>query len=200
MSYIYLVFRRETKRVLMLAGFGLIELMVSISIMALIMGIVFTRQDSFNGTILLRNQAYEVALRLREVQLSSVSVVGFGGDYRTVQGAHFSVNSGEQGGYIIFQDLNSNYYFNNGEQIGQQGAIDPRFRIEAIRAVGDTISGGEISVVFERPDFDARFFDSNGEVNASSIEIDIAQINSGDTELTSIRTVEVTSAGQIAVQ
>lgn len=165
------------------------------------MGIVFARQDSFNGTVLLRNQAYEIALRLREVQLSSVSVVGIGGDYRTVQGVHFSVNGGEQDGYVIFQDANSNYYFDPGEQIGQQGAIDSRFQIESLQADGVPIAGGEVSIIFERPDFDAKFYRSpNTEIAAATIEIEVARASDNETELTGSRTVEITSAGQIAVQ
>ena len=53
-------------------GFGLVELLVSISIMLLVTMVVLVNHESFNNGALLRSQAYEVALRLREVQLSAV--------------------------------------------------------------------------------------------------------------------------------
>jgi Tfp pilus assembly protein FimT len=54
-------------------GFGLVELMVSISIMMLLTVVILNRQSSFNGAVLLRNQAYEVAFALRKAQLLAVS-------------------------------------------------------------------------------------------------------------------------------
>ncbi len=55
-------------------GFGLIELLVSISLMVLVLAIVLVQQTAFNGSVLLRSQAFEIALQIREVQLNAVSV------------------------------------------------------------------------------------------------------------------------------
>jgi prepilin-type N-terminal cleavage/methylation domain-containing protein len=186
------------------SGFGLIELMVSISIMLLVAAIVLARQDSFNGAVLLRGQAYEVALSAREVQLNSVSAISIAGNYRTLLGLHFDTNNDAQ--IRIFRDSavapNANGFFDSGEEFGKQITIDSRFEVRGIRTVsgGSETSVSNISVVFERPNFDARFFTAGGEVNASAVEIDISKRDQVGTTLDVVRTVEITSTGQVTVQ
>ena len=181
-------------------GFGLIELMVSIAVMAIVSAIILVRQNSFNGGVLLRSQAYEVALSAREVQLNAVSSVGVAGDFRTLQGLHFDTTLANNGGFRVFRDADNDGFFDTTESMGQQGALDSRFEIRAIRTVGDSYAGSSVSIVFERPNFDARFFDSAGEVNASSIEIDIARRGVAGSGPDVVRTLEITSTGQIIVQ
>ena len=182
-------------------GFGLIELMVSISIMALILGVVFTRQDSFNNTILLRSQAYEIALQLREVQLNAVSATGYndGGslDYYTLLGANFSTSNPNN--FFVFLDTNNNNRLDNGELRGEQGVLDSRFTITEIRTIESSSSNtvSTVSILFQRPDFDAKFYNNSGveQTNVIAVEIDVSENTTGIT-----RTVEVTSTGQISVQ
>jgi type II secretory pathway pseudopilin PulG len=182
-------------------GFGLIELMVSISIMLLVAAIVLARQDSFNGAVLLRGQAYEVALSAREVQLNSVSALSIEGNYRTLLGLHFDTNNDAL--VRIFRDsTNGNGFYTTGEEFGKQISIDSRFEVRGIRTVigGTETSVTNLSVVFERPNFDARFFTSAGEVGASAVEIDISKRDQLGTTADVVRTVEITATGQIAVQ
>tara|TARA_B100000508_G_scaffold141011_1_gene145044 strand:+ start:9371 stop:9988 length:618 start_codon:yes stop_codon:yes gene_type:complete len=183
-------------------GFGLVELMVSISIVVIVSAIILTQHSAFNGAVLLRGQAYEVALESREVQLSAVSVSGDAGNYRTVMGLHFDTLAANSGHYHIFRDTDlDGFYGGPTEEFGPQAYLDPRFEIRALRAIGDTISGTELSVVFVRPNFDARFFDASGnELAASAVEIDIARRGLTGTTTDVVRTVEITATGQIAVQ
>jgi prepilin-type N-terminal cleavage/methylation domain-containing protein len=184
------------------AGFSLVELMISITIMVIVIAIVFTSQGSFNGAVLLRGQAYETALQIREVQLNAVGAVGDAGVFRSVYGVHFDSSGSENGQYKIFRDSNSNGFWESGEEYGQQSFLDSRFKIRKIRTVGETPVGTALSIVFVRPNFDARFFDSIKEVEASSVEIDIARRDIADTEIGpgDVRTVEVTATGQISVK
>jgi prepilin-type N-terminal cleavage/methylation domain-containing protein len=180
------------------AGFGLIELLVSISVLVIVTSVILVRQTSFDGAVLLRSQAYEVALQLRDIQLSAVSASYDTADFRSTLGAHFTTNTSR---YSIFRDSASgaddNNYYDVGEEFGQQGILDRRFEIREIRVIDSTPSTEtELSIVFQRPNFDARFFTAgNTEVTAGSVEIEVARV--GDT---ATRTVEVTSAGQISVQ
>lgn len=180
------------------SGFGLIELMVSISIMLLIAATLLARQGSFNGAILLRSQAYEVALSAREIQLNAVSAISIQNNYRTLLGLHFDTS--RDATYRVFRDIDNDGFHDANEEFGQQGTIDSRFELRAIRTIGDSYTGTGLSVVFERPNFDARFFDSAGEVNASSVEIDISKRDQTGTGNDIVRTIEVTSTGQITVQ
>lgn len=182
------------------AGFGLIELMVSISVMAIVSSIILVKQNSFNGGVLLRSQAYEVALSAREVQLNAVSSVGVAGDFRTLQGLHFDTTTSNSGIYRIFRDADNDGFFDSNESIGQQGSLDSRFEIRAIRLGGLSVT--QVSVVFERPNFDARFFSApNVEATSvSSIEVDIARRGVSGNGTDVVRTLEITSTGQIVVQ
>ncbi len=183
------------------AGFSLIELMVSISIIVLVVAVIIVQQTSFNGSVLLRNEAYEVALTLRNIQLSAVSASVNNGSFRALYGAHFNIDTLANGRFSIFKDADTDGFYDSTEAFGQQGVIDPRFEIREIRTIGDTYNSAlGLSVVFERPNFDARFFDSAGEVNASSVEIDIARRGVTGTGVEVLRTVEITAAGQISVQ
>lgn len=169
--------------------------------MALILGVVFTRQDSFNNTILLRSQAYEIALQLREVQLNAVSATGYndGGslDYYTLLGANFSTSNPNN--FFVFLDTNNNNRLDNGELRGEQGVLDSRFTITEIRTIESSSSNtvSTVSILFQRPDFDAKFYNNSGveQTNVIAVEIDVSENTTGIT-----RTVEVTSTGQISVQ
>lgn len=175
--------------------------MVSISIMVIIVSIVLVRQGSFNSAVLLRSQAYEIALQLRQIQLNAVSASGDAGDFRTLLGTNFNSNAGSNTTYRIFRDLDGDSDYDVNEEFGLQGLLDPRFEIREIRSYGTGATHGELSVVFERPNFDARFYNGSGSViNASRVEIDVARKEATGTGPGDIRTVEVTSAGQISVQ
>jgi type II secretory pathway pseudopilin PulG len=174
--------------------------MVSISIMMLVSAVILARQSSFNGAVLLRSQVYDIALAVREVQLGAVSAESNGaGVFRSVDGVYFNTSSDAV--YKVFRDANANYFYDSSEQYGKQGTIDNRFQIRDIRTIGGSMSGTGLSVVFERPNFDARFFDSTGEITgASSVEIDIAKRGVAGNTNDIVRTVEITKTGQITVK
>ncbi|MEN9920640.1 MAG: hypothetical protein RL538_533 [Candidatus Parcubacteria bacterium] len=179
------------------AGFGLIELMVSIAVMVLVSAAIIVRQDSFNGAVLLRGQAYDVAFVIREAQLNAVSAVGGGGtnasSHRARIGVYFDTSSPL---YQTFRDTNSDYFFNTTEVFGQPGTLGSRFEIREIRADGAVVGEGQLSIVFERPDFDALFYsEANEKISAEKVEIDIGRTDTAD-----VRTVEVTRTGQIIVK
>ncbi|MCA9366807.1 prepilin-type N-terminal cleavage/methylation domain-containing protein [Candidatus Kaiserbacteria bacterium] len=186
-----------------LGGFGLIELMVSISIMVILSAIILARQDSFNSAVLLRSQAYEIALAIREVQLSAVSAASDGsGNFRSQHGVYINTAAGSNTGYRIFRDANNNSFYNTGEEYGLQGHLDPRFVIESIAMQGVSYSGNQLSIVFERPNFDARFFSSAGNelTGATAAVLTVRRVGTTGTGVGDIKTVEITSTGQIAVQ
>lgn len=179
----------------------MVELLISISIMVIVASIILTRQSSFNSAVLLRGQAYEIALQVREIQLSAVSASGDTGAFRSVLGVYFDTNGINDDHFHQFRDADSDNFYDPVEEFGLQGRLDNRFEIEAVRGVGEAITGTELSVVFVRPNFDARFFDTNGELTAASgVEIDIRRRGSTGTGPGELRTIEITRTGQISVQ
>ncbi len=172
-------------------GFGLIELMVSVTVMLLVATVLIVRQNAFNGTSLLQSQAYEVALAAREAQLNAVSASTIGGNTREMRGLYF--NSATPNTYRLFTDVDGDGFYDSGEEYGTTGSVDSRFEISALRVGG--VSQTELAVVFERPNYDARFFDSAGQISGSEAEIEIRIVGRSE-----VRTVTVTPTGQISVE
>ena len=178
--------------------------MVSISIMALVTTVIVVRQSSFNGAVLLRNQAYEVAFAIRQAQLLAVSG---GDDAARVYGVYFSTTAGLNQEYRMFRDSvigpNADQAYDPSEQIGLTGRLDRRFMIRNL-AVNST-AATDISLVFERPNFDALVCASGdcsgGMTPASNIFIDVAKVGTvaGDTDIGDVRRVRVSATGEIGV-
>jgi len=181
------------------AGFGLVELLVSISVMIIVVGIVLVQQNAFNSALLLRGQAYEIALHAREVQLSAVSASGdLDTDFRSVMGLYFSTADGDNDHYHVFKDTGDGFYA-AAEEWGPTGQLDPRFTVHKIRLDGVEVT--DISVVFERPNFDAHFVTAPGILaDAAVLEIDIVRVGTDGSSLEERRTIEITRTGQIAVK
>lgn len=188
-------------------GFGLVELMVSVSIMVIISAVILAKQNSFNSAVLLRGQTYEIALSVREVQLSAISASSDGtGNFRSSVGVHFSTSTtaNADGRYQIFNDANDDGYSGVSEETGTQGILDNRFHIRNIRIDGNPLPSSEtdISIVFERPNFDAIFYDASGNLmnNVSTVEIDVARRGASGTGVEVLRTLEISKTGQITVK
>lgn len=183
-------------------GFGLVELLVSISIVVLVTSIIMTRHSSHNGAVLLRSEAYDVALKAREVQLAAVSAVGTSGDYRNVFGLYFDTSTGSF--YRTFRDGDGDFYYDGGEEVGARNNLDPRFEIDEIRLVdgGVPTTPASISIVFERPNFDARFYTSSGPVASSvyAVQLVVRLRDTTGTGVGDMRLVEISRTGQITVQ
>lgn len=185
------------------AGFGLIELMVSIGILTLVMGMILVQQNAFNGAVLLRNQVYEIAFDAREVQLSAIGAVSgvTATNFRSSRGMYFDPATSPKE-YTIYQDLDGDAKYDAGESSGLlQGKLDNRFEIEEVREAGGAAFGTGVSVIFQRPNFDALFYNSAGtQINVAAIEIVVRRIGTTGTGPGDVRTLEITSTGQIAVQ
>lgn len=202
MSYNYLASFKKIKSLTAVktqGGFSLIELLVSLSIMTIVLSVVFARQNSFNGAVILRNQAYELALQIREIQLNAVSVSGENGVFRSVLGVFLDSDPTKNGYYSIFKDADDDGYYDAGEEYGIQGFLDKRFEIREIRAGG--VVKNDLAIVFARPNFDAHFMSASGvELDVASVEIDVAVRGLTGVGPSVLRTVEITSTGQIAVK
>jgi prepilin-type N-terminal cleavage/methylation domain-containing protein len=166
-------------------GFGLVELLVSISIIAMVSSIVLVRNNSFNGAVILRDQAYEVAFALKQAQLMAVSGSDVSGANSHTFGIYFDKDNNQQ--YITFRDegIQSGRYESGVDvQVGLTGHLDKRFKIRGVTYLDGTSAGDYISVTFARPNFDAI----------------VKRANSGTAlAVGSVRRVKITPAGQISV-
>lgn len=183
------------------AGFGLVELMVSIGIMVLVMSVVIVNQNSFSRGSLLRSQAYEIALRMRETQLLAVSTQVTEDNSRFRYGANFSTTTPNR--FQVFAiPATTSVALYSSYLVGSPGALDSRFSVASIATVnslGAVEPRAAVAVVFNRPNFDAVFYNpANGNEYTAATEVRLSVDSVRNPG--SPRYIIITKAGQISVQ
>lgn len=177
--------------------------MVSISIVLIISGVVLVRYSNFNSAVLLRNLAFDIAISLREAQVLSVSVLGGGSDFSSGYGIYVDWNgSGSNSNeYILFHDIDGDYVYDGSSEDFEVFTIDSQYQITDVCR---TTTGGRscgispMTIVFERPEFDALFnqFNNPGIDAISLVEIEVDAVDS----IGAPRTIEIGATGQISVK
>lgn len=184
------------------AGFTLLEVLVSTAIIGLVTALVMVRYGVFNSAVLLKNQAFEIALDLREAQVFAIAARGSTGEFQEEYGIHFNTASPQQ--YIFFQDngdVPDPPQFDAAEQIGPARTLDSRFRIRTICVNTTSVSGScsqtanRLDVSFARPDFDARMRANTGVVSGGAY-VTIESL--ADTSF--VRHIIISPTGQVTVQ
>ena len=99
-AYTHIKSAKRTQR-----GFTLIELVVTVGIMAVITAVTLANHSKIGGKVMLRNLAYEIALVVREAQTYGVSVrkSGQATDFAAGYGMHFDAHTNKQ--YVMFTDV-----------------------------------------------------------------------------------------------
>ncbi len=197
-------------------GFTLIELIVSIFIITLVSGVIIFQYTKFDGQLLLKNLAFEVALSVRDAQQRGVTAQDTKvGATTYAYGVHFTHAAPTQ--YIIFRDANNDRTYDAGEAVStftmsRGNSIKPLpSPLSSGRGglcAGDRDSGGifnreecwisTLDVMFVRPNPDA-FFARTGTLPSpvgTISEVEITLINSRNTIERSVR---ITNTGQVSV-
>jgi prepilin-type N-terminal cleavage/methylation domain-containing protein len=193
-------------------GFTLIELLISAAIITIISGIVLTKFNSFDGTVLLKSLAYEVGSGIREAQIYSVSVVSASASnpsFRYPYGVSFT--PGAQS-YVFFQFNDADItkvpdyvtgpvtVLNTPTFTGSIEVFDvciTRVGVESCFSSNPSIS--RIDISFRRPEFSAIFF-TPGVTTAQLSTIESVKIKLRSTRNPSnVWVVNVSLLGQISV-
>lgn len=198
---------KQTKRC---SGFSILEVLISAAIIGIITAVIVVRYGSFNNAILLKSQAYEIAIDIRETQQFAVSVRGSSGAFREDYGVYFSLGSPDK--YVTFRDdgvleqvgvngrVDSIAYYEAGEEIGAPNFIDSRFTISNICVNSCSTNVSDLSVTFNRPDYDAHFASVNaddqgvGAINDAKVTLQ----NVTDENIT--QSVVISPTGQVSVE
>ena len=189
-------------------GFTLIELLISAAIITVISAIVLVRFTSFDGTVLVKSLAYEVAAGVREAQIYSVSVVNASAsdpNFRYPYGVTFTPDATS---YTLFRFNNAStavtpYYDTNALPL-KVIAFNGSMKITDVcitDSVGDKcfrqVSGGitRLDISFRRPEFGALFNapGSSGAISEGRIKICSTRSTAN------VWIVKVTLLGQITV-
>lgn len=184
---------RSTHLRLLSGGFTLVEMLIAVSIIAIISAVLMYQYTAFDSQLLLRNMAYEIALSVRQAQRLGTGVQQDGsGNFDRPYGVRFGLGPT----YQLFRDTNRNYKYDNGEVV-TTFELTRGNQIDLLCINTTTCGQNYIEFVFLRPDPDARIVvDGNTSSGASSATIRIASTrNPSD-----MRTITVSVTGQIAIQ
>lgn len=145
------------------AGFTLVELLVSITIVSIISAAVIYDYGSFSRNIELKDLTYEVALTLRQAQTFGANVKTFSGGFDVGYGVHFE-DSYAGTKYILFADKDRNFEYDATDGIEDEFNLYAGYEI--YDACATTVGGDErclstslnrLDIVFDRPELEANF-------------------------------------------
>jgi len=163
-------------------GFTLLEMMVSISIIALITAIFLVNYHSTNQVTSFANALQKLSSDIRVAQNNSLGSKDFNGTVpRGGWGAHFNMASSSQ--YIIFADINGNGQYDAGEEYQITNFA------QNVGISSTSPAGPLLDITFRPPDPTTLF---NGTSTISN-----AAVNIKDTVNNLSKTVEVNFLGMI---
>lgn len=199
----------QTGRLLNTGGFTLVEMMVVVAIMTIIMGVVFFNSRDFANNANITNQAYKIALSVREAQVYGLSVRGYqdissgSAIFNMGYGVSFDTSSasGKNTSYSIFVDKDKNHEYGLGDEIFETDPLEVGNTIYKICTTKAGMGSGfsfdcsssRADISFLRPNPEA-YFKADGRNDFDSVVVVVK------TPTGKMKQVEVYSTGQIAVE
>lgn len=189
----------------LIEGFTLIELMVTIAIVTVIMGIILIENSKFNDSIILTNTAYEVALVARQAQVFGLSSkAASSGTIYSGYGISASAVNGENTVVHLFADTNSDGIYQSAEEITGGVQLGRGIRVTHIcfndgtQICNSTTDRSTTNVIFKRPNPESDIRDGLGSIPVGvkqvQINVDTAASTNGR------RCVLIYKSGQISVK
>ena len=175
-------------------GFSLIELLVTLAISIIIVSAVLFRFDAFDSVVVLKSITYEIALTVREAQIFAVSAAGdTSGAFNTPYGVYVDRNNPVD--YIFFEDSNNILRYDNGtDSIIETYTMNSKYNIVDL-CVDATCNKNNLSLTFQRPNFDPNIVSSPAQVNPTSATIRVGMTDDPNTTFS----VVVGLTGQVTV-
>jgi len=180
--------KKKTHHTVKKTGFSTVELLVSISIMAIIFTIAIPRYLSIENRYEFNAVALDTLLEIRETQVFSISAHETSGNADDPYGIHFELVT--PGSFVVFRDLDDDGSYDAGELIKSVN-FKSGYEIGDIcldNGGGYACTKPEVAVSFERP-IPHTIFDP---VDTKGAKIIIE--NDGGTDT---RTIEVLISGLI---
>lgn len=191
------------------AGFSLIEMLITISVMGIIAGTVFVQRSSFSESISLKNVAQEIAVAIRQAQVYGVSSRGsnLGDDFDEFSyGVYFNL-SNEQS-FLMYRDTRGNRGYQPADDLIETYQLPRDMRIRYICVHDDfdttacnTADRDNLVIRFSRPHPDAQILTRNGnEITIGGQDAVTAVIAIEEIDSERQRRVVVRSSGYITVE
>lgn len=190
-------------------GFTLIELIVVIAIFSIITTIALFNQGKLNGSILVTNLAYEIALSVREAQTYGVGVRAdaASGNFEGGYGISFSMSRPND--IILFTDTVDPDSMLSDEEEASRLTIQNQ-RGNTIVAIcrgqsespcidGADNSVDDLNIIFRRPNPEALFFSQKGSTVVDEFGPGPVYIVVNTPSMDNCRVVVVEKTGQIRV-
>lgn len=199
-------------------GFSLMEMMVSIAIVALIMAVVVLNQGDFTDSFNLSTNTNDLELQIRQEQVFGISVKEFENEFSSAYGVSLSTLSEEEKfAYIVFADRASGGVKNGTYDSGfscvtggsseciKSNPLTRGVKINKICTLSETDPTvcdeivGRADITFNRPDPNAKitFFDSSGLVitvsDAIGVQIELISPQG------KLKSVKVYTSGQLSI-
>jgi len=185
------------------SGFTFIELVIVLSIFAILTGITMFNFTDFNSNVSLRNLVHEVAMQINQAQNEAISgrynSAGFVGDEAPSYGVYFNIATPNQ--FIYFADLNKDGIYNNSS-VFDCGYLGEECLNEININTGDTVTGLcselscdsilELNITFTRPFPDAVMKETATD-DFSNAKITVSGAKRGT------KSIKISSLGQISV-
>ncbi|MBZ9572785.1 type II secretion system protein [Patescibacteria group bacterium] len=168
-------------------GFTLIELIVVMSIIAILSSILFLGTRTEEKKLALQRSAYVLTQDLREVQEMAMGAgeVDCNGSNANSFGIHFK--SGWEGYYILFADCNDNQNWDGSDKDNLIRKVDLEKGVE----ISDLAPASSFSVVFDPPD-PITYINQKDWGEEAEITL---QFDSGDT-----KKIKINSVGRIEIE
>lgn len=190
-------------------AFTLVELIVSLAIFALMTALVVVKYGNFNQSVLLKNQAYDVALTIRTAQTYGISVKSADESsvFTYAYGVNFNTGSGNCASEGTISDSKQFVMFSDASTLGGNAGIcdggDIFVSSYALKRGGVidkvcaglgscTLGSGVLNVSFKRPDPRATIC-WGSDCSFTYAEIQLKSTDGG------LRTVVIRSNGQVTV-
>ena len=169
-------------------GFTLVEIIISIGIIALMSSMFISNRTNFSRSVNLSNIAHDVSIVVQQAQTYGVSNRGsdVGSDTSSFSyGVHFDVTS-DRRSFDLFQDINNNQEFDGGGELIEEYNLPDQMRVFKLCVTdGDLANrrecpGGSgdtrdwLNIMFRRPNPDAFFYsdsDPGGEDASAAVVI-----------------------------
>ncbi|MES2470885.1 MAG: type II secretion system protein [Patescibacteria group bacterium] len=193
-------FIQQKKRASGKRGFTLVELMISISIFVFMTAFLVSKYGTFNGSILVTNVAYDIAITIRQAQAYGLYVrQGIGGNFDSAYGTYF--NTGANDEFKLFVDASGDFFYQSSpaDEVLNKYKLKKNMSIKSLCASNsdstcDSSPVSALSVAFKRPDPTAIITTTPGGPRKRYAKIVVAATDG------STRKIIVRDNGQISIE